>query len=247
MEQHATAKSIEMQIDNFLEQFKRSASKAMDGDWTGGATTTIATTSTHSFGSSNSSTTTTATVTPNTAAAASTAHTDPSLSTTSSTSSSADASSAATTATIDATSVTSSVVDSMAHQWHNQMLQQPQQLDQQQQPQQQSSHQHHADNGSTSGMASVSEIARVRGAVNGGGASNTEENAHEPSGIYKIRPKQKIDILFCVRYQCARVLSHARCACVSVTQIVTPRYVCENLILCIISLAHITHIWEHDE
>lgn len=25
--------SIEMQIDNFLEQFKRSASKAMDGDW----------------------------------------------------------------------------------------------------------------------------------------------------------------------------------------------------------------------
>lgn len=25
--------SIEMQIDNFLEQFKRSASKAMEGDW----------------------------------------------------------------------------------------------------------------------------------------------------------------------------------------------------------------------
>lgn len=31
--------SIEMQIDNFLEQFKRSASKAMDGDWTTTSTT----------------------------------------------------------------------------------------------------------------------------------------------------------------------------------------------------------------
>jgi hypothetical protein len=29
-----TPNSIEMQIDNFLEQFKRSASKAMDGEWT---------------------------------------------------------------------------------------------------------------------------------------------------------------------------------------------------------------------
>lgn len=28
-----TPNSIEVQIDNFLEQFKRSASKAMDGDW----------------------------------------------------------------------------------------------------------------------------------------------------------------------------------------------------------------------
>lgn len=32
--------SIEMQIDNFLEQFKRSASKAMDGDWTNSLSTT---------------------------------------------------------------------------------------------------------------------------------------------------------------------------------------------------------------
>jgi pleckstrin homology domain-containing family G member 4 len=29
-----TPTTIEMQIDNFLEQFKRSASKAMDGEWT---------------------------------------------------------------------------------------------------------------------------------------------------------------------------------------------------------------------
>lgn len=28
-----SSNSIEMQIDNFLEQFKRSASKAMEGDW----------------------------------------------------------------------------------------------------------------------------------------------------------------------------------------------------------------------
>jgi len=28
-----TPTTIEMQIDNFLEQFKRSASKAMDGEW----------------------------------------------------------------------------------------------------------------------------------------------------------------------------------------------------------------------
>lgn len=35
-----------MQIDSFLEQFKRSASKAMDGDWTTGTSgsTTAATT-----------------------------------------------------------------------------------------------------------------------------------------------------------------------------------------------------------
>lgn len=29
-----TPSSLEMQIDNFLEHFKRSASKAMDTDWT---------------------------------------------------------------------------------------------------------------------------------------------------------------------------------------------------------------------
>lgn len=29
-----TSSSLEMQIDNFLEHFKRSASKAMDTDWT---------------------------------------------------------------------------------------------------------------------------------------------------------------------------------------------------------------------
>lgn len=33
-----TPKSIEVQIDNFLEHFKRSASKAMDGDWVTHAT-----------------------------------------------------------------------------------------------------------------------------------------------------------------------------------------------------------------
>lgn len=38
--------SIEMQIDNFLEHFKRSASKAMDGDWTVSTSTTSLTNST---------------------------------------------------------------------------------------------------------------------------------------------------------------------------------------------------------
>lgn len=35
---NTTPKSIEVQIDNFLEHFKRSASKAMDGDWVTQAT-----------------------------------------------------------------------------------------------------------------------------------------------------------------------------------------------------------------
>lgn len=47
-----SSNSIEMQIDSFLEQFKRSASKAMDGDWTTGSST-----------SSTSGTTTAATTT----------------------------------------------------------------------------------------------------------------------------------------------------------------------------------------
>lgn len=48
-----SSNSIEMQIDSFLEQFKRSASKAMDGDWTTGS----------SSSSSTSGTTTAATTT----------------------------------------------------------------------------------------------------------------------------------------------------------------------------------------
>ncbi|KFB36584.1 AGAP007723-PA-like protein [Anopheles sinensis] len=35
-----TPNSIEVQIDNFLEQFKRSASKAMEGDWSSSSTVT---------------------------------------------------------------------------------------------------------------------------------------------------------------------------------------------------------------
>lgn len=35
-----TPSSIEVQIDNFLEQFKRSASKAMDGDWSSSSAVT---------------------------------------------------------------------------------------------------------------------------------------------------------------------------------------------------------------
>lgn len=35
---NTTPKSIEVQIDNFLEHFKRSASKAMDADWVTQAT-----------------------------------------------------------------------------------------------------------------------------------------------------------------------------------------------------------------
>lgn len=48
-----TASSIEMQIDNFLEHFKRSASKAMDTDW-------ISTESTSNYGHTTSTTATTA-------------------------------------------------------------------------------------------------------------------------------------------------------------------------------------------
>lgn len=39
-----SSNSIEMQIDSFLEQFKRSASKAMEGDWTTGSSSTSGTT-----------------------------------------------------------------------------------------------------------------------------------------------------------------------------------------------------------
>ncbi|XP_062552792.1 guanine nucleotide exchange factor DBS isoform X3 [Armigeres subalbatus] len=40
----STPNSIEVQIDNFLEQFKRSASKAMEGDWSSSSSTTAVTT-----------------------------------------------------------------------------------------------------------------------------------------------------------------------------------------------------------
>lgn len=36
--ENSSSNSIEMQIDNFLEQFKRSASKAMESDWSPTAT-----------------------------------------------------------------------------------------------------------------------------------------------------------------------------------------------------------------
>lgn len=49
-----SSNSLEMQIDSFLEQFKRSASKAMDGDWT----TTTSSSST-SAGTTTAATTTT--------------------------------------------------------------------------------------------------------------------------------------------------------------------------------------------
>ncbi|XP_053683186.1 guanine nucleotide exchange factor DBS isoform X2 [Sabethes cyaneus] len=38
-----TPNSIEVQIDNFLEQFKRSASKAMEGDWSSSSSTAVTT------------------------------------------------------------------------------------------------------------------------------------------------------------------------------------------------------------
>lgn len=38
-----TPNSIEIQIDNFLEQFKRSASKAMEGDWSSSSSTAVTT------------------------------------------------------------------------------------------------------------------------------------------------------------------------------------------------------------
>ncbi|XP_058836387.1 guanine nucleotide exchange factor DBS isoform X3 [Topomyia yanbarensis] len=39
----STPNSIEVQIDNFLEQFKRSASKAMEGDWSSSSSTAVTT------------------------------------------------------------------------------------------------------------------------------------------------------------------------------------------------------------
>lgn len=47
----STPNSIEVQIDNFLEQFKRSASKAMEGDWSSSSSATTAVTTPQSAGS----------------------------------------------------------------------------------------------------------------------------------------------------------------------------------------------------
>lgn len=48
-----TPNSIEMQIDNFLEQFKRSASKAMEGDWSTSASSSSGASMASSNGNGN--------------------------------------------------------------------------------------------------------------------------------------------------------------------------------------------------
>lgn len=51
-----TPNSIEVQIDNFLEQFKRSASKAMDSDWVTSQTSSLARSHTSGGGGGSTST-----------------------------------------------------------------------------------------------------------------------------------------------------------------------------------------------
>lgn len=49
----STPNTIEMQIDNFLEQFKRSASKAMEGEWSTSASSSSGASMASSNGNGN--------------------------------------------------------------------------------------------------------------------------------------------------------------------------------------------------